>query len=494
MITLIKTKSPQILKATVIASCLMLVYSACTSSGKVSPPEPIYPIPTDNQMAWHEMEMNAFIHFTTNTFTNLEWGYGDESPSIFNPTELDVEQWVTTIKDAGLKGLILTTKHHDGFCLWPSEYTEHSVKNSSYKDGEGDIVKEVSDACAKHGLKFGVYLSPWDRNRSDYGEESYITYFRNQLVELLSNYGPVFEMWFDGANGGDGYYGGAREARKIDNKTYYEWPTTIEFARNLQPNIIFFSDAGPEIRWVGNERGYVGATNWNTITPDTLYAGKAGIEDLLNRGSEDGTHWIPGEVDVSIRAGWFYHAHEDSKVKAPEELFDIYLTSVGRGSVLLLNIPPDRRGLIHENDVKSLQGFRSLLDSRFAKNIAQDAKITADSYRGKSKQYSPDNMIDNDKNSYWATDDNVINSGFEITFENPEEISYILLQEFIQLGQRIKSFNIEVWENDNWKEVASATTIGYKRILKLDPVTTNKIRVNINDSKACPTISNFEVY
>lgn len=494
MTTSIKTKSYSILKAITIASCLMLVYSACTSSSKVSSPEPIYPIPTDNQMAWHEMEMNAFIHFTTNTFTNLEWGYGDESPSIFNPTELDVEQWVTNIKDAGLKGVILTTKHHDGFCLWPSDYTEHSVKNSPYKDGEGDIVKEVSDACAKYGLKFGVYLSPWDRNRSDYGEESYITYFRNQLEELLSNYGPVFEMWFDGANGGDGYYGGAREARKIDNKTYYEWPTTIEFARNLQPNIIFFSDAGPEIRWVGNERGFVGATNWNTITPDTLYAGKAGIEDLLNRGSEDGTHWIPGEVDVSIRPGWFYHAHEDSKVKTPEELFDIYLTSVGRGSVLLLNIPPDRRGLIHENDVKSLQGFRSLLDSRFAKNIAQDAKITADSYRGKSKQYSPDNMIDNDNNSYWATDDNVINSSFEVTFENPEEISYILLQEYIQLGQRIKSFNIEVWENDNWKEVASATTIGYKRILKLDPVTTKKIRININDSKACPTISNVQLY
>ncbi len=494
MIFTFKAKSFSIIKAFTVACCFMLLNSSCTSTSQVSPPEPIYPIPTDNQMAWHEMEMNAFIHFTTNTFTNLEWGYGDESPSIFNPTELDVEQWVTNIKDAGLKGVILTTKHHDGFCLWPSDYTEHSVKNSPYKDGEGDIVKEVSDACAKYGLKFGVYLSPWDRNRSDYGEESYITYFRNQLEELLSNYGPVFEMWFDGANGGDGYYGGAREARKIDNKTYYEWPTTIEFARNLQPNIIFFSDAGPEIRWVGNERGFVGATNWNTITPDTLYAGKAGIEDLLNRGSEDGTHWIPGEVDVSIRPGWFYHAHEDSKVKTPEELFDIYLTSVGRGSVLLLNIPPDRRGLIHENDVKSLQGFRSLLDSRFAKNIAQDAKITADSYRGKSKQYSPDNMIDNDNNSYWATDDNVINSSFEVTFENPEEISYILLQEYIQLGQRIKSFNIEVWENDNWKEVASATTIGYKRILKLDPVTTKKIRININDSKACPTISNVQLY
>lgn len=393
-----------------------------------------------------------------------------------------------------LRGVILTTKHHDGFCLWPSEYTEHSVKNSPYKNGKGDVVQEVSDACKKHGLKFGVYLSPWDRNYKEYGQPEYITYFRNQLEELLTNYGPVFEMWFDGANGGDGYYGGARGSRKIDNQTYYDWPNTIEFARKLQPNILFFSDAGPEIRWVGNERGFVGTTNWNTLTPDTLYAGKSGINDLLNSGSEDGTHWIPGEVDVSIRPGWFYHAHEDSQVKTPEELFDIYLTSVGRGSVLLLNIPPDRRGLIHENDVESLQGFRKLSDERFANNLAKGASIEADNYRGKSKQYAAENMLDNDKETYWSTDDDVKKGSFEITFEKPKEISYILLQEYIRLGQRVKSFNVEVWEDDVWKEVANATTIGYKRILQLDSITTQKIRVNINDSKASPTISNVEIY
>lgn len=494
MIASFKAKCVSIIKVFTVACSFILLNSPCTSSNSVLPPEPIYPIPTDNQMAWHEMEMNAFIHFTTNTFTNLEWGYGDESPLIFNPTELDVEQWMSTLRDAGFKGLILTTKHHDGFCLWPSKYTEHSVKNSPYKNGEGDIVKEVSDACGKYGLKLGVYLSPWDRNRGDYGQESYIEYFRNQLEELLTNYGQVFEMWFDGANGGDGYYGGAREHRKIDNKTFYDWPNTIELARNLQPNILFFSDAGPEVRWVGNERGVVGRTNWNTITPDTLYAGKAGIEDLLNKGSEYGTHWIPGEVDVSISPGWFYHSKEDASVKTPEELFDIYLTSVGRGSVLLLNIPPDKRGVIHENDVKSLQGFRSLLESRFANDIAPTATISADSYRGKFKQYSPETMFDNDKNTYWSTDDNVKTGSFEITFKMPEEVSYILLQEYIKLGQRVKSFNVEVWENDNWKEVGTGTTIGYKRIIKIDPVTTNKIRVNINDSKACPTISNVEVY
>ena len=494
MSTSFKTKCFSIIKAFTIACCFILLSSACTSTDEVSPPEPIYPIPTEDQMAWYEMEMNAFIHFTTNTFTNKEWGYGDESPEIFNPTEMDVNQWVSTISDAGFKGIILTCKHHDGFCLWPSEYTEHSVKNSPYKNGEGDVVKAVSDACKKFGLKFGVYLSPWDRNYKEYGQPEYITYFRNQLGELLTNYGPVFEMWFDGANGGDGYYGGSREARRIDNKTYYDWPNTIELARNLQPNILFFSDAGPDIRWVGNERGYVGETNWNTMTPDTLYAGKSGINDLLNTGSEDGTDWIPGEVDVSIRPGWFYHAHEDSQVKTPEQLFDIYLTSVGRGSVLLLNIPPDRRGLVHENDVASLQGFRALLDERFSNNIANKAKVTSDSYRGKSKQYGPANMLDNDKDTYWTTDDDVKTGSFEIAFAQPQEVSYILLQEYIKLGQRVKGFNIEVLKNNEWHQVADATTMGYKRILKIDPVTTERIRINVTDSKACPIISNVEVY
>ena len=473
---------------------LALIVCSCQNNSKVDPPSPVLPIPTENQMAWHEMEMNAFIHFTTNTFTNKEWGYGDESPEIFNPTEMDVNQWVSTISDAGFKGIILTCKHHDGFCLWPSEFTEHSVKNSPYKNGEGDVVKEVSDACKKFGLKFGVYLSPWDRNYKEYGHPEYITYFRNQLGELLTNYGDIFEMWFDGANGGDGYYGGTREVRRIDNKTYYDWPHTIELARSLQPDILFFSDAGPDIRWVGNERGYVGETNWNTMTPDTLYAGKAGIEKLLNTGSVDGTDWIPGEVDVSIRPGWFYHAHEDSQVKTPEQLFDIYLTSVGRGSVLLLNIPPDRRGLIHENDVKSLRGFKALLAERFGDNIAKRAKVTADTYRGKSKQYAPGNLLDNNKDTYWTTDDDINTGTIDITLTQPKQVSYILLQEYIKLGQRIKGFNIEVFKNNEWHQVADATTMGYKRILKINPVTTERIRINVTDSKACPIISNVEVY
>ena len=301
---------------------LIAVFNNVVYAQKTAP-APLLPVPTPGQMQWHEMEMNAFIHFTTNTFTGKEWGYGDESPAIFNPSALNADQWASALKKAGFKMMILTCKHHDGFCLWPSAYTAHSVKNSPYKNGKGDIVKEASEAAKKYGLKFGVYLSPWDRNRADYGSPSYITYYRNQLKELFTRYGPISEMWLDGANGGDGFYGGAREKRTINGKTYYDWPNTIQLVRNLQPNVIFFSDAGPGVRWVGNESGIAGETNWNTISTDTLYAGKPGIEKLLNTGSPDGKQWVPAETDVSIRPGWFYHAEENDKVKSPEQLFDI---------------------------------------------------------------------------------------------------------------------------------------------------------------------------
>lgn len=461
---------------------------------KVLAPKPVLPIPSAAQMQWHEMEMNAFIHFTTNTFTDKEWGYGDESPSIFNPSQLNAEQWAKTLKETGFKTMIFTCKHHDGFCLWPSKYTEHSVKNSPYKNGKGDVVKEASDAAKKYGLKFGVYLSPWDRNRADYGTPSYITYYRNQLKELFTSYGPVFEMWFDGANGGDGFYGGAKEKRKINGATYYDWPATLQIVRKMQPNVIFFSDAGPGVRWVGNERGIAGTTNWNTIFADTLFAGKAGIEELLNTGSPDGNKWIPAEVDVSIRPGWFYHANEDSMVKTPEKLFEIYLTSVGRGSTLLLNVPPDRRGLFHENDVKALQGFKAMFNKEFAKNIALKASVKASNTRAKSKQFAAANITDGNKETYWATDDQVTTASVEIGLAKPSLVKYILLQEYIKLGQRVKSFRVEVWKDGAWQKVADATTIGYKRILKIDAVETTKVKISITDSKACPVISNIELY
>ena len=460
----------------------------------VAPPAPVLPVPTAAQLKWHEMELNAFVHFTTNTFTGLEWGYGDEKESVFNPTALDVNQWVKTLKETGFKMLILTCKHHDGFCLWPSKYTEHSIKNSPYKNGKGDLVKEVSDACKKFGLKFGVYLSPWDRNRADYGKPSYITYYRNQLKELFTNYGSITEMWFDGANGGDGYYGGARETRKIDAATYYDWPNTLKMVETMEPEVIFFSDAGPGVRWVGNERGIAGETNWNTISTDTLHAGKGGIEKLLNTGSEDGDKWVPAEVDVSIRPGWFYHEQEDSLVKSPEKLFDIYLTSVGRGSTLLLNIPPDKRGLFHENDIKSLRGFHQLIQTRFKQNLALNARVTADNHRGSAKEYAATNMVDGNPETYWATSDDVNTATVEIALKQPAVIKYISLQEYIKLGQRVKSFNVEVWKDGAWKQVADGTTIGYKRIMKIEPVETGKIRINITGSKACPVISTVAIY
>jgi alpha-L-fucosidase len=393
-----------------------------------------------------------------------------------------------------LKALILTCKHHDGFCLWPSQYTEHSVKNSKWKDGKGDLVREVADACHKNGLKFGVYLSPWDRNHAKYGSPVYVEYYRNQLRELFTAYGPVFEMWFDGANGGDGFYGGAKEKRKIDGKTYYDWPTTLNIVRGMEPNVVFFSDAGPDIRWVGNERGIAGETNWCTINADSIYAGKSGITELLNIGEESGKMWIPAEVDVSIRPGWFYHAEEDSLVKTPEKLFEIYLTSVGRGSNLLLNIPPDRRGHFHENDVKALQGWKQMLDEAFKTNLAIHAKAKADSYRGKSEQNAASNLTDGNKETYWATDDDVTSGSVEIDLGGLKTVKYVTLQEYIKLGQRVKNFNIEIWKENSWQKVAEATTIGYKRIVRIDPVETEKIRINITGSKACPVLSNIEVY
>jgi alpha-L-fucosidase len=480
-----------ILAPLLIVSIFLL---SCSGKKKVTAPDAVLPVPSAAQMAWHEMETNAFVHFTINTFTDKEWGYGDERPALFNPSETNIEQWITTLKDAGFKGVILTTKHHDGFCLWPTKFTEHSIKNSPYKEGKGDIVREVSDACNKYGLKFGIYVSPWDRNRADYGSPSYVEYYRNQLKELFTTYGPVFEMWFDGANGGDGYYGGANEKRRIDGSTYYDWPTTLSMVKELEPNVIFFSDAGPGVRWVGNERGIAGETNWNTITPDTLFAGKGGIEKLLETGHEKGTHWIPAEVDVSIRPGWFYHAKEDSLVKSAEKLFDIYLSSVGRGSTLLLNVPPDKRGLIHENDVQALKDWRALLDQEFKTNLAAGAKAEANSYRGESDLYSASMTIDENKETYWTTDDNVLTGSIEIDLAGEKTVKYILLQEYIRLGQRVKQFNIEAWKNDQWEKIADASTIGYKRILKLDPVSTGKIRINITDSKACPLLSNIAVY
>ena len=347
---------------------------ATVPSFAVEPPPPFGPLPSERQLALHQMEFYGFVHFTVNTFTDKEWGYGDEPESVFNPTDFSAEQIVQTAKAAGMKGLIVTAKHHDGFCLWPSKFTEHSVKNSPWQNGHGDFVGAMAEACYKAGLKFGVYLSPWDRNRADYGTPEYLTYYRNQLRALMTNYGPIFEVWFDGANGGNGFYGGAKEKRTIDRQNYYDWPNTRSIVRELQPQACMFSDAGPDVHWIGNERGTAGETFWDTLNPAGRCPGsdKAG----LNSGERDGTDWIPGECDVSIRPGWFYHASQDAKVKTPEQLLDLYFKSAGHGASLLLNLPPDRRG--HESGRTELRcavhGFhRRAAGEKFKSADAADA-------------------------------------------------------------------------------------------------------------------------
>ena len=456
------------------------------------------PVPSPRQLAWHRLEFYGFVHFTVNTFTDGEWGYGDESPAVFNPTALDARQWARVARDAGMKGLILTCKHHDGFCLWPSRYTEHSVKNSPWKNGKGDVVRELSEACREFGLKFGVYLSPWDRNHPAYGRPEYVTYYRNQLRELLTEYGPVFEVWFDGANGGDGYYGGAREKRIIDRATYYDWAKTWDIVRELQPNAVIFSDAGPDVRWVGNESGIGSETTWYTFNSEGRYPGYSypGYDPLqdLGTGHEDGAHWVPSEVDVSIRPGWFYHATEDDKVKTLADLLNIYYQSVGRGANLLLNIPPDRRGLFHETDIERLLMFRQTLDRIFETDLARSATVTATSTRSGYPEFAPANVASGDPDTYWAAEDGVTQAEVELAFQQPVAFNHIILQEHIALGQRIQAWTVEAEVAGQWQEICSGTTIGHKRILRTEAVTAGRVRVRITKARACPMLSTFALY
>ncbi|HCE57536.1 MAG TPA: alpha-L-fucosidase [Prolixibacteraceae bacterium] len=470
--------------------CLMFVIS-CKNT---EPPKPLSTIPSERQMKWHEMEFYAFVHFNMNTFSNMEWGLGSESPQLFNPTELDCRQWARVCKEAGLKGIIITAKHHDGFCLWPSVYTEHSVKNSPWKNGQGDVVKELAEACKEYGLKLGIYISPWDRNHADYGKPEYLEYFKNQLRELLTNYGEIYEVWFDGANGGTGWYGGANENRKIDNRTYYEWETIHKIVRELQPNACMFSDAGPDIRWVGNEEGWARETNWCMLNRDSVMPGNVPEIEWLRSGQENGSHWVPAEVDVSIRPGWYYHPYEDHKIKTLPQLLDIYYNSVGRNASLLINFPVDKRGLIHENDAQRIIELAEALKMDFAKDLAFNKKVNASETRENSKKYKAGNITDGNPKTYWTTDDEIVSASVTIDFGQPAEFNRILLQEYIPLGQRVKQFSVEAYINMEWKPIANQTTIGRKRILRFQNVTASKLRLTIEDAKASPVISNIEVY
>jgi alpha-L-fucosidase len=415
------------------------------------------------------MEMYAFIHYSLNTYTDEEWGYGNEDTQLFNPSSLDCRQWARVCKQAGMRGIIFTAKHHCGFCMWPSAYTEYSVKNTPWKNGKGDVVRELADACREEGLKFAVYLSPWDRNHPEYGRPAYVAYFRNQLRELLNNYGEIFEVWFDGANGGDGWYGGANETRKIDRTTYYQWPETYRMIRELQPNCLIWNDGSDrgDLRWVGTEAGNVGETNWSLLNHD------GEVEwHMLHYGLENGDSWVPGETNTSIRPGWFYHDTENEHVKSLSKLMDTYYKSVGRNSTLLLNFPIAPNGRIHPND--SLRGiaFKKMIDEVFRTNLAEKAKTQT------------------------KGDETVIDFGKPTTFNR------FLAEEDIRYGQRVKKFKLEAEVDGQWQQLKDAlvengdglTTIGHRRIICFPTVKATKLRFTIVDTKCKPVIKKLGVY
>ena len=428
-------------------------------------------VPTPQQLAWQQMELTAFLHFGINTFTGREWGDGTEDLALFNPSQLDAEQWVRTLKDAGFKMVLLTAKHHDGFCLWPTKTTTHSVASSSWKNGKGDVVKELRDACDKYGMKFGVYLSPWDRNASCYGDSpKYNQFFIQQLTELLTNYGEVHEVWFDGANG-EGPNG---------KKQVYDWDAFYKTIQKLQPKAVM-AIMGDDVRWVGNEKGIGRETEWNaTVLTPGIYArseennkrlgvfSKAedlGSRDILKNATE--LFWYPSEVDVSIRPGWFYHKEEDNKVKSLKHLADIYFQSVGYNSVLLLNIPPDRRGLINEADVTRLKEFAEYRKQAFADDRVKEGQKLWEAISNGERTYK-------------------LKSG--------SEINVVMLQEDIARGQRVEAFSVEAQTADGWKEIAQGTTVGYKRLLRFPDVKANQLRIKIKSCRLTANISRVAAF
>lgn len=436
---------------TVILSAAFQFLIACVCAQQANLPKP-----TEQQQKWHDMEYYWFIHFGPNTFTGKEWGHGDESEDVFNPAHLDTRQWCRLAKAAGAKAIIITAKHHDGFCLWPSKYSTHTVRESAWRDGKGDVLKELSQACKEYGLKFGVYISPWDRNHPQYGTEAYNDVFVNMMEELFTNYGPIWELWWDGANGE-----GPNGKRQV-----YDWPRFEKFVRKISPQTVIFSDIGPDCRWVGNEKGFAGTTNWNYLNTEGFTRGVgAPRQEVLNSGDENGSHWIPAECDVSIRPGWFYHKEEDNKVKTPEQLFDLYLKSVGRGANLLLNIPPDERGLIHAVDSASLVGFQQLRESNFRKPLS-------------ARQYS---MSRKDPHHYtlkWKKG----------------KVNCVILEEALAEGQTVKSFSVRLKRKNAVVKEIEGTTIGRKRILTFPSVEADALEIVVKDAKATPKLQQASVY
>lgn len=450
-------------------------------------------VPSSQQLRWQRLELTGFIHFGINTFTGREWGNGKEDPKIFNPTELDARQWVKVCKEAGIKQVILTAKHHDGFCLWPTKTTEHSVKNSPWKNGKGDVVKEVADACRELGVGFGVYLSPWDMNNASYGTDAYNDFFINQLTELLTQYGKVDEVWFDGANG-EGPNG---------KKQVYDFERWYAHIRKLQPQAVI-AVSGPDVRWVGTETGHGREEEWSVVPMGKKNVSTAGSQtkadeapagDMTGQvlGSRaqlkdgDALKWYPAETDVSIRPGWFYHESEDKKVKTPEYLKEIYFNSVGRNGVLLLNIPPDKRGLLTDFDVSALKGWREKLDAIFAVNLLKEAKAI-----GAVKKIKP--LLDDNDATHYLFPMKGNKNTVAMDLNEEKTFNVLLLQENITIGQRVEKFVLEYWDNNQWIKATEGTTIGFKRLLEFPTVTASKVRLRIVSSRLKPALSEIGLY
>ncbi|CAN7736348.1 alpha-L-fucosidase [Paenibacillus sp. LjRoot153] len=469
----------------------------------VSIEEAVKVVPTLRQLAWQEMEFYAFIHFGMNTFTGRQWGLGDEDPQLFQPTAYNAAQWVEYCRLAGMTGVILTCKHHDGFCLWPSNYTDHSVKSTTWQDGQGDVVRDVAEACREQGLKFGVYLSPWDRHEPSYGDSPrYNTYFQNQLRELLTNYGEIFSVWFDGACG-EGPNG---------KMQVYDWEAAYRIIRELQPKAVI-NICGPDVRWCGNEAGHTRESEWSVVP-----AARWNIEEIQSESQQedDGTFsqkinaetedlgsrsvlaeanrmiWYPAEVDVSIRPQWFYDPVDDDKVKTVNELIDLYESTVGGNSALLLNIPPDQRGLIHETDARHLREFGQWLRATYGQDLAKGANVWASQTRDTSVDAG--NLTDGRSDSYWCPQEGieqaelVIDLGKEMTFDR------IVFKEYIQSGQRIERFQLAYKQGEEWVSLYAGTVVGYKKICSFQQLNARYIQLKVTESRINPTLSSFGVY
>ncbi|MPZ17155.1 MAG: glycoside hydrolase family 29 [Luteitalea sp.] len=465
-------------------SCLVCAWMLATGlSGRPTggPPAPVQPVPTGAQVAWQRLELNAFVHFGPNAFTGAEWGTGREDPGVFNPSQLDAGQWARVFKNAGFKGVVITAKHHDGFCLWPSKLSTHTVAQSPWRGGRGDLLRELSDACRAAGLRFGVYLSPWDRHHPTYGTPQYNGVFADMLEEVLSSYGPIFEVWFDGANGE-----GPNGKRQI-----YDWNLFQSTVRRLQPSAVMFSDSGPDVRWVGNERGEAPLTAWSLLDRSRYFPGTP-LSHELGEGSRFGRDWVPPECDVSIRPGWFHRSSEDERVKSSRRLLEIYEASVGRNCTLLLNVPPDRRGRIADPDIAALEGFRQLLDATYGLDLASGARVEADAVRGAA--FAPANVVDQDVDTYWAAPDGVVRASVTLTLPEARRFDRVVLQEYIPLGQRVDGFLIEAKVGESWERIGFGTTIGHKRIVTVPPTTTRQVRIILDEARACPTLASISLH